>query len=69
MIGDGLVTDMSGAQAQGLDRLFIATGIHGAEAQGADGALSAAGVEVFLANAGLSAQFAMGDLEWGEAFG
>jgi len=69
VIGDGLVTDMAGAQAQGLDRLFIATGIHGAEAQGADGALSAAGVEVFLANAGLSAQFALGDLEWGEAFG
>jgi HAD superfamily hydrolase (TIGR01459 family) len=69
VIGDGLVTDMAGAQAQGLDRLFIATGIHGAEAQARDAALSAAGVEAFLANAGLSAQFAMGDLEWGDGFG
>jgi HAD superfamily hydrolase (TIGR01459 family) len=40
-IGDGLATDIAGAQAQGLDRLFIAAGIHGAEVLGADGRLSA----------------------------
>ncbi|HSO05321.1 MAG TPA: HAD hydrolase-like protein, partial [Candidatus Limnocylindrales bacterium] len=28
-IGDGPMTDLLGAQRQGLDSLFIATGIHG----------------------------------------
>ena len=63
-IGDGLATDITGAQAQGLDRLFIAAGIHAAEVSGPDGALSARAVEELLAAAGLSADFAMGDLAW-----
>ena len=63
-IGDGLATDIAGAQAQGLDRLFIAAGIHGAEVRGADGRLSAQAVDQLLAAAGLGADFAMGDLAW-----
>jgi HAD superfamily hydrolase (TIGR01459 family) len=63
-IGDGLATDIAGAQARGLDRLFVANGIHGEEAVGRDGRLSPPAVEALLAGAGLSAQFAMGDLRW-----
>jgi HAD superfamily hydrolase (TIGR01459 family) len=63
-IGDGLATDIAGAQAQELDRLFIAAGIHGAEVRGADGDLSPSAVDNLLAEAGLSADFAMGDLAW-----
>jgi HAD superfamily hydrolase (TIGR01459 family) len=63
-IGDGLATDIAGAQAQGLDRLFIAAGIHGAEVRRPDGRLSARAVDELLATAGLSADFAMGDLAW-----
>jgi ribonucleotide monophosphatase NagD (HAD superfamily) len=63
-IGDGLATDIAGAQAQGLDRLFIAAGIHGAEALGPDGRLSAEAVDNLLAAADLTADFAMGDLAW-----
>jgi ribonucleotide monophosphatase NagD (HAD superfamily) len=63
-IGDGLATDIAGAQAQGLDRLFIAAGIHGAEVLGADGRLSAEAVDDLLADAELTADFAMADLAW-----
>ena len=63
-IGDGLATDIAGAQARGLDRLFVAAGIHGAEARGPDGRLSAAAVDDLLALAGLRADFAIGDLAW-----
>jgi HAD superfamily hydrolase (TIGR01459 family) len=63
-IGDGIATDIAGAQAMGLDRLFIATGIHRQEAGDADGGLAASAVEALLAGAGLSAHFAMGDLAW-----
>ena len=64
VVGDGVVTDIAGAQGQGLDRLFIATGIHAAEAAGADGRLTAEGIDAMLAQSGLTAQFAMGDLVW-----
>ncbi len=64
VVGDGVLTDIGGAQTQNLDRLFIATGIHGAESTGADGRLSPAAVDGLLSAAGLSAQFAMGDLVW-----
>ena len=64
VIGDGLATDIAGAQAQGLDRLFIAAGIHDAEVRGRDGRLSARAVDELLAMAGLGADFTMGDLAW-----
>jgi HAD superfamily hydrolase (TIGR01459 family) len=38
-IGDGIVTDVKGANLQGFDLLFVAEGIHGLELIGPDGAL------------------------------
>jgi HAD superfamily hydrolase (TIGR01459 family) len=63
-IGDGVATDMAGAQARNLDRLFVATGIHGAEAGSAGGVPSAHRVDALLARSGLAAQYAIGDLRW-----
>ena len=63
-IGDGVGTDVAGANAQGLDVLFIAAGIHGAEARGPDGRLDDAAVERLLAAAGAHAAYAMSDLAW-----
>ncbi len=36
-IGDAVATDAKGANDQGLDVLFVASGIHGAETIGPDG--------------------------------
>lgn len=47
-IGDGVITDIAGANAQGLDSLFIAAGIHG-EALWTNGALDPAKVDAALA--------------------
>jgi HAD superfamily hydrolase (TIGR01459 family) len=63
-VGDGPATDIAGAMARGLDRLFIAKGIHGGLALDEDGALSEARVDALLGEAGVSAQFAMDDLRW-----
>lgn len=63
-VGDGMPTDVRGANAQGLDLLFIANGIHGADAVGADGRLIAAGVDRLLAEHGSHARWAMPDLTW-----
>ncbi|MEQ1490653.1 MAG: TIGR01459 family HAD-type hydrolase, partial [Terricaulis sp.] len=46
-IGDGVVTDIAGANAQGLDSLFIAAGIHG-EALWTNGKLDSAKVDAAL---------------------
>ncbi|CAN5659488.1 hypothetical protein BH10PSE5_BH10PSE5_07020 [soil metagenome] len=62
-IGDGLPTDVKGANDQGLDVLFVASGIHGAETIGADG-LNAKAVEGLLAGDGLTATYAIADLVW-----
>lgn len=63
-IGDGLPTDVKGANAQGLDLLFIVAGIHGAEARGPDGALDPARLEALLAEHGTHAAYAMLELAW-----
>jgi HAD superfamily hydrolase (TIGR01459 family) len=63
VIGDGLVTDIAGGQAQGLDRLFVATGIHAQDAA-PGGEVSLPAIEDLLGRSGLSAQFASGDLVW-----
>jgi HAD superfamily hydrolase (TIGR01459 family) len=63
-IGDGVVTDVKGANAMGLDVLFIAAGIHGDAAMGADGRLDPAKVEAMLSAEGASAAYAMADLAW-----
>ena len=58
-IGDGLATDVAGANARGLDLLFVAAGIHGRDALDAQGALRPAAVEAMLAREGLHARYAM----------
>jgi HAD superfamily hydrolase (TIGR01459 family) len=60
-IGDGVPTDLAGAQAQGLDCLFIASGMHG-EALWTDGAIDAAKVDAALAQEGVRAAYAMSAL-------
>lgn len=62
-IGDGLPTDVRGANARGLDVLFVASGIHGAETIGPDG-LNAPAVADLLHQAGLTANYAIADLVW-----
>ncbi len=62
-IGDGLPTDVRGANARGLDVLFVASGIHGAETIGPNG-LNAAAVADLLHQGGLSARYAIADLVW-----
>ncbi|MFI4935034.1 MAG: TIGR01459 family HAD-type hydrolase [Caulobacterales bacterium] len=63
-IGDGVATDVAGANRAAIDILFIATGIHGAETLGADGGLDAAKVDALLAKDGARATYAMADLTW-----
>ena len=60
-IGDGLPTDLAGANAQGLDCLFIASGMHG-EALMTDGALDGAKVEASLAAERVRARYVMTQL-------
>jgi HAD superfamily hydrolase (TIGR01459 family) len=62
-IGDAVATDAKGANDQGLDVLFVASGIHGAETIGADG-VNAAAVESLLAKDGARATYAIADLAW-----
>jgi len=62
-IGDGLPTDVRGANAHDLDVLFIASGIHGGETIGAAGLDTAAVAGLLQAN-GLSATWTMADLVW-----
>jgi HAD superfamily hydrolase (TIGR01459 family) len=62
-IGDGLPTDIRGANARGLDVLFVANGIHGGETIGPEG-LNAAVVDDLLRQEGLRANWAMADMAW-----
>lgn len=60
-IGDGLTTDVLGANRNGFDALFVAAGIHGAELH--DGAqLDHARVAAALAAEGVHARYAMAEL-------
>jgi HAD superfamily hydrolase (TIGR01459 family) len=63
-IGDGLPTDVKGAQDQGLDCLFVAGGIHGLEVAGPDGRMDPAKVAGLLGGADLNAAYAMTTLTW-----
>ncbi|HEX5263455.1 MAG TPA: TIGR01459 family HAD-type hydrolase [Phenylobacterium sp.] len=63
-IGDGLPTDIRGANAQGLDVLFVASGIHGGETIRPDGSLNDAAVADLLHQDGFSATYAIADLVW-----
>jgi HAD superfamily hydrolase (TIGR01459 family) len=55
-VGDGLPTDIKGANNQGLDALFVLGGIHGAELGGDANAL--------LAREGLTAAYSLPELAW-----
>lgn len=63
-IGDGVVTDVLGANAQGLDCLFIAQGIHGDAARGDDGAIDPARAQALLTAETAYARYAALDLKW-----
>ena len=62
-VGDGLPTDVRGANARDLDVLFVASGIHAAETIGPEG-LKLAAVQDLLRQDGLSATYAIADLVW-----
>jgi HAD superfamily hydrolase (TIGR01459 family) len=62
-IGDGVTTDVLGAERQGLDCLFIAAGIHEAAAD-ADGGLDPARAQALLDAEGTSARYAALELAW-----
>lgn len=57
-IGDGIPTDIAGANAQGLDSLFIASGMHG-EALLTNGKLDPTKVDAALAHENVRATYAM----------
>ncbi len=61
-IGDGVVTDVAGANGFGLDVLFVGGGIHGSAAVSHDGRLDEAATLATLAEAGATARFAMAAL-------
>ena len=63
-VGDGVVTDVRGANAQGLDVLFVARGIHGDELMSGPGQLNLKAVETRLAEDGSQAQWVIPDLVW-----
>jgi ribonucleotide monophosphatase NagD (HAD superfamily) len=63
-IGDGVITDVLGADKQALDCLFIAQGIHGDKARGADGRLDPARAADLLKAETTYARYAMLDLAW-----
>lgn len=63
-IGDGVITDVLGAEKQQLDCLFIAQGIHGDAARGPDGHLDPAGAASLLEAESTHARYAALDLAW-----
>jgi len=63
-IGDGVVTDVLGADQQGLDCLFIAQGIHGDAARGDDSLLAPARAGQLLEAENTHARYATLDLTW-----
>jgi HAD superfamily hydrolase (TIGR01459 family) len=64
VIGDGLATDIAGANRQGLDALLIASGIHGAELIDHAGRLDPAAAQGLLDEKGLAARWIMTQLAW-----
>lgn len=63
-IGDGVVTDVLGANRQALDCLFIAQGIHGDAARGPEGLIDPARAADLLKAETTYARYAMLDLAW-----
>ena len=63
-IGDGVVTDVLGANQQALDCLFIAQGIHGDAARGDDGRIDPARAAALLTPETAYARYAALELRW-----
>jgi HAD superfamily hydrolase (TIGR01459 family) len=63
-IGDGLSTDVLGANRQGLDVLFIAGGVHAADVAGPGGGLGEEALSAALAQRELEAAYALAALAW-----
>jgi HAD superfamily hydrolase (TIGR01459 family) len=62
-VGDGLPTDIRGANARDLPVLFVANGIHGGETIGPEG-LNVAVVNDLLRQEGLRADWTIADMVW-----
>jgi HAD superfamily hydrolase (TIGR01459 family) len=62
-IGDGIGTDIRGANAQGIDCVFVADGIF-AEAARKNGKLSAEKLDEALKTEGVHAEYAMDTIAW-----
>ncbi|MDE2487725.1 MAG: TIGR01459 family HAD-type hydrolase [Alphaproteobacteria bacterium] len=62
-VGDGPRTDLRGANAQGLDVLFVANGIHGQEIL-AKGGLDIAMIDHVFETEGVTATWTLADLVW-----
>jgi ribonucleotide monophosphatase NagD (HAD superfamily) len=58
-IGDGIATDVAGANAQNLDVLFVGGGIHGAETRNAEGGFDSTAAQRLLTASGAHAAYAM----------
>ena len=63
-IGDGLITDVTGARDQGIDCLFVTDGIHAADVRDPDGRVSLDRVAGLLQAKGLVAAHATPHLVW-----
>ena len=63
-IGDGVTTDVRGAEGQGLDCLFLWGGVHAADLNGESEAAGAELAARFLAEHNTSARYAMPELVW-----
>ncbi|MEM9810411.1 MAG: TIGR01459 family HAD-type hydrolase [Pseudomonadota bacterium] len=63
-VGDGLDTDIKGANLQGHDVVFVASGIFSDAARDKDGKMSAKLLEAALSSRQVHAAFAMEELAW-----
>ncbi len=63
-VGDGLQTDILGANQEGIDVVFVAEGIFSDEARGTDGVLDPERLASLLRQHGVHAQYAMDGLNW-----
>jgi len=63
-IGDGMRTDIMGANRQGIDSLFVSGGIHRDETSAGDGRLDHAALAAFLAKADAVPTAVLADLAW-----
>jgi HAD superfamily hydrolase (TIGR01459 family) len=64
VIGDGVATDIAGANCQGLDALFVAGGIHAADFVQIPSRDFPARVAAFLGGYGARADFVIDELGW-----